>query len=216
MDSLLETLPKDAGINSLLSDSEILGIQSNNNIDSIVLDQLSTGNKNAESVGIDFSDLYKSLSITEQKVVSALNDLLVDELPDGIQSLDPKYADPEFSAENIVSGITAFFGLYQKQNPDQDPEELLNNFMEQARKGVEQGYGDAFSTLEGIGAFDIEGIQAGVEKTKGLIEQKLQEFEAKMRVQLGIDEPKVAEEIATSTQAELLKEAAAKTVNLAA
>ena len=216
MDSLLEVLPKDAGINSLLSDSEILGIESTNNIDSIVLDQLSTGNKNAESVGIDFSDLYKSLSITEQKVVSALNEILANELPDGVQSLDPKYADPEFSAENIVSGITAFFGLYQKQNPDQDPEELLNNFMEQARKGVEQGYGDAFSTLEGIGAFDIEGIQAGVEQTKELIEQKLQEFEAKMRVQLGIDEPQIAEEAATSTQAELLKEAAAQTLNLAA
>ncbi|MEZ4753182.1 MAG: DUF5610 domain-containing protein [Bdellovibrionota bacterium] len=214
MDRLLEFIPKDQGITSLLTHSEKLGISTS--ADTLVLNQLIADNDDAGSVDFSFSELYKSLSITEQKVVSALNEILANKLPGGVQSLEPEYADPEFAANNIVSGITAFFGIYEKQNSDLSPEELLNGFMEQARKGVSQGYGEAFSTLKGIGAFDIEGIQAGVEKTKDLIEQKLIEFEAKMRVQLGIDDPKLDNSIATSTRIEVLQEAGASVFSLRA
>jgi hypothetical protein len=52
--------------------------------------------------------------------------------------------------------------------------------MEAARKGVDQGYEEAFNILEGLGAFRIEGIQAGVEQTKILLGEKLDQLEEKL------------------------------------
>ncbi|MCB0318491.1 MAG: DUF5610 domain-containing protein [Bdellovibrionales bacterium] len=216
MDSLLNILPKDVGVFSSFGSSVSFAAKNKQNVDSLVLSRLTDNDNSSDQIGLGFKDIYKSLSITEQKVVNALNEILADHLPEGVQSLDPQYADPEFTAENIVSGITAFFGLYQKQNPNLSAEEVLDSFMELARKGVDQGYGDAFDTLKSIGAFDIEGIQSGVEKTKSLIEQKLTAFEDKMKIQLGISSPNLETEVSSSTRSEILKQAATYSINLTA
>ena len=181
----------------------------------IVQNTLGAG-QNLDSSTVAIDDLYKGLSISAQAIVDKLNELLKAKLPDGIQSLKPEEVTPEATAERIVNGVTGFFEVFAKQNPDLDPEELIAKFMSEVRKGVEIGYGDAAKTLEDLGAFEFDGVKDGIEKTKSLIEEKLKAFEAQKRQDLGLD-PKVdADSVAAATKNEILKQAGGATLNLVA
>ena len=176
--------------------------------DSLVIDTLNNASNDdaADTSGVSFADLYKGLSVTGQKLIDKLNEILKGTLPDGLQSLKPEEVTSEATAENIVRGSTSFFAQYAKQNPNLSGEELLNSFMEQVRKGVQSGYDDAIQTLDGLGAFEFDGVKSGVEETKVLIETKLQSFEAAMRKQLGID-TETTEAAASSTKKGLITQA---------
>lgn len=143
----------------------------------------------AASMNVEFDDLYKSLTITSQEILNRLNEILADKVPNGIESLTPEDHTPEKTAETIVSGIANLFDGYAKSNAELEPEELINRFIAAAKQGVSAGYDDAFSTLKDLGAFDIDGVQDGVEQTRGLIDSKLAELENKLRQQYGL-EPK--------------------------
>ena len=137
--------------------------------------------------GVDFSQGYKSLSVSAQEIIKKINDLLKTSLPAGVESLKPEEVTPEATAERIVSSVTAFFPAFAKQNPELSPEEQLDKFMEEVKRGVQQGYDEAFDILEGLGAFNFEGVQEGVEQTKILIDSKLTAFYNLKRKELGLD-----------------------------
>ena len=196
MDSRIN--PTDLGI-------DLNPLTTNSNLDADALIIESINEKDEDSVNVSFADLYKSLSVEARKIIDALNAELKTELPDGIQSLSPEQVTPDATASRIVQGITALFDIYAKQNPNLAPEELLSSFMEQARKGVDQGYGDALHTLEGLGAFEFDGVLEGVQKTKELIEAKFVAYEAQKRKELGLDV--AAEQVAEEVTPELLKQA---------
>ena len=161
----------------------------------------------ASTVSFDFGDLYKSLSITGKKIIDKLNELLKEKVPNGIQSLKPDEVTPEATADRIVKGTTALFERYAKSNPELSGEELLSRFMKSVRSGVQSGYDDAYETLKGLGAFEFEGVQQGVEQTKMLIESKLKEFETQKRKDLGLDTSEVAEVSHSETKSALLAQA---------
>ena len=187
--------------------------------DAAVLDGLSASIAKNDKVDVSFEELYKSLSLTAKKVIDKLNELLESSLPGGIQSLKAEEWTPEATAERIVTQVTALFSIYAKQNPDLEGEELLNGFMDTIRSGVGQGYGDAFEILESLGAFEFDGVQSGVERTKELIDEKLALYEAKMREQLGIetaDDEVSAQSVASSTSDDLLAYGGARTIDIAA
>lgn len=121
------------------------------------------------------------VKLTAQEIVDRLNALLKDILPEGLQSLKPEDTTPEATAERIVRGTTAFFDIYAKQHPELEGEELVESFMAAIRSGIDRGYSEAYDILEGLGAFEFEGVRDGVEQTKILIEQKLVAFEETMR-----------------------------------
>jgi len=161
-----------------------------------------------DKVDVGINGLSDSLILKARKIIDKLNELLKTKYPGGIQSLKPEEATPEATADRIVQGSTAFFAAYAKQNPNMDDEELLTSFMELVRKGVEQGYSEAYNILEGLGAFEFEGVKEGIEKTKGLIESKLQLFEKMKREELGLP-PRLeddASQISSPTKDELLAE----------
>jgi hypothetical protein len=167
-----------------------------------------------------FETLPQALSLSAEEIISKLNELLAGKLPEGgIQGLAPEEVTPEATADRIVRQTTALFEAYKRQNQDKDPEEVLNNFMNAVRSGVEQGYAEAFEILEGLGAFKFDGVKAGVEQTKILIESKLQAFEKIKREELGISptrlETQVTSEIASVSSASALTEAGAR-LNLVA
>lgn len=143
---------------------------------SLESDQVSTG----------INELPQALSLSADEIVQKLNELLKDSLPEGIESLKPEDSTPEATADRIVSQVTGLFDAYAKQNPNLDAEELLSSFMSEVRKGVDQGYDDAFKILDDLGAFKFDGIKEGIEKTKSLIEDKLKAFETFQREQLGL------------------------------
>jgi hypothetical protein len=168
--------------------------------DSLVIGSLGASLDDTVSVGDSF--LTKSLTVTAQEILFKLNQILGDKVPGGIESLKPEDTTSEATADRVVTGITAFFDAYAKQNPELDAEELIEQFMSEARKGVEEGYNDAFEVLKGLGAFEYDGVQEGVEKTKALIEQKLKAFEVRKREELGV------ETVSSVTSTEIVKQAA--------
>lgn len=173
-----------------------------------------------DSLEFDFSELGKSLSIKAQKIIEKLNEILKSQVPNGLQSLKPEEHTPEVTAENIVRGATAFFDIFAKQNSNLEGEELLNKFMETIRSGIKQGYEEAYGILEGLGAFEVDGVREGVEETLRLIEEKLLKYEELKREELGLS-PKntapqeLAAQTASSTESKLLTQAGAGLVLVA-
>lgn len=163
--------------------------------------------RNEDKIDVDISGLDKNLSFTAQKVLAKLNELLKEKLPEGIESLKAEEYTPEKTADRIVAGVTALFSAFSKQNGDLSQDEVLSRFMSLVTKGVEQGYNDAYSTLDGLGAFEFEGVKSGVEQTKRLIDQKLKAFEAEKRKELGLDDPTLKNELELMTKGEITQKA---------
>lgn len=176
----------------------------------------STNGDDAALNQVGFEDLYKGLSVTADEILQKLNELLKNSLPEGIQSLKPEDVTPEATADRIVKGATAFFDIYAKQNPELEGEELLNSFLDEIKKGIDQGYNDAYQTLEGLGAFDFEGVKSGVEETRKLIDEKLKIFEAFKRKELGLDpQDEITTAVADSTKKEVLSQVGGKLLSVA-
>lgn len=128
-------------------------------------------------VDIGMKEVYKSLTVLGDKIIKKLDELLKAELPEGIASLDPEQHTPEATAQRIVDGATALFGIFSKQNSEIEGEELISKFMATIRKGISEGYEQAASILGDLGAFEIDGIKSGIEETMRLVEEKLKAFE---------------------------------------
>ena len=143
----------------------------------------SSGN---DVVDVSLKDVYKSLTVLAQQVLDKLQEILGDELPDGISSLKPEDHTPEKTAQNIVDGATALFGVFAKQNSNLQGEDLLDAFMKTIRGGIDTGYGQADKILGDIGAYDIDGVRSGIDETKKLVEEKLKAFEDNYRKQNGL------------------------------
>lgn len=141
----------------------------------------------ADNVSVEFNDLYKALSVGAQEIVNKINELLKTKLPNGVQSLKPEEVTAEATADRIVTGVTASFEAYRKGRADEDPETVLNDYLKAVKQGVSEGYDDAYETLDALGAFEFEGVEAGIVKTKELIGEKLAQFEAAKRKELGLD-----------------------------
>ena len=159
------------------------------NSDAVVLDaslgtKTSEAAKEADSNENNFQELYKALSLTGKEIVDKINEQLKISLPEGVQSLKPEDVTPERTADRIVSGVTAFFDIYAKQKSNLSGDELVDSFISEVQKGVGEGYSDAFRFLEGIGAFKVEGVQAGIEKTRSLIDEKLLAFATQKKTEL--------------------------------
>lgn len=144
------------------------------------------GDDDSSSVSLNFQDLYKGLSLTSKNIVDKINELLKAKVPDGVQSLNPDDVTPEATADKIVQGATAFFDVFAKQNPNLEGEELLNKFVETISGGIQTGYDDASSTLEALGAFEVDGVKSGIEETKKLIGEKLEAWKNYKREQMGL------------------------------
>ena len=200
MDSLLATSSSSSGAVKLYSASYSTAQYS---ADVMVLEASFSQNSSAAVVGIDFSDLYKSLSVNAQRIVDKLNEMLKASLPNGLQSLSPDEVTPEATAERIVSGATGLFAAYAEQHPELDGKELIESFMEKIRAGVKQGYEEAFGILQALGAFEFDGVQSGIEETMKLVERKLADFEALKLKELGVDDG--ASPVSENVKSEVLK-----------
>ena len=134
-------------------------------------------------------------------VQEKITEIIVEQL-----GVKPEEVTPEATADNIVSHVTSLFSIFQKQNPNLSDEDVLNKFLDEVKRGVKEGYDDAYSTLDSLGAFQFDGVKDGVEQTKKLIEEKLKKFEAQKREELGLPplEDTVKSQVQTKTSNSLL------------
>ena len=151
-----------------------------------LINSANISNRSDDKVSVSMKEVYKSLTVLSQKVLDRLQEILGDQLPEGLESLRPEDHTPERTAQNIVDGATALMGVYARQHPELEGEELLTAFMKTIRGGIDTGYGQAESILGDIGAFDIDGVKSGIDQTKKLVEEKLKAFEDNYRTKNGI------------------------------
>ena len=153
---------------------------------SLVINATLVDSKETDTVSFNSSELNRALGLTADEIVAKLNEQLKGVLPNGLASVKPEDATPEATADRIVKAITGLFDVFSKSQSGDDDGKKLEEFMKQARAGVEQGYSEAYELLQGLGAFQFEGVEDGVKQTKALIEKKLAEFENTQREKLGI------------------------------
>ena len=146
----------------------------NSGRDALVLQYVTGGD--AAEVNTNFESLGQGLAVSAQEILKALNKKLEAVLPEGIESLRPEDNTSEATADRIVSSIVGLFDAYVKSNPELAPDEAIERFVAAAQSGVDQGYDDAYEYLKGLGAFEFEGVEAGIAETKKLIGQKLDNF----------------------------------------
>jgi hypothetical protein len=151
-------------------------------------------------VAFEFQFSYESLNIPAQKILeniqaliantptlflngktegSIYNDKARELIAKRYEADLPKTDEytPEKTADKIMKGVGLLFDRFTAQNPKLSQEALVDEFMKLARSGVDKGYSSAFSDLETIGAFEVNGIKDGIERTKMLLEEKLSRFE---------------------------------------
>lgn len=190
-------------------------LEQSQEIDSKIIEE-SLSNLPSATVKFSYQDLYFALSVSSKKIVDEINSILGEKVPGGVQSLEPEEVTPEATADRIMKGISGLFSVYADQNPDMEDEELVSSFIDQVKKGVNSGYDDAFSTLEGLGAFDVEAVQSGVEKTRSLLDNKVVELESSLRKSLGLSNESIEESIAEDVNQEFVKLAGGQTLDIAA
>ncbi|MCG9721313.1 DUF5610 domain-containing protein [Shewanella sp. Isolate7] len=82
---------------------------------------------------------------------------------------------PEATAERIVSFATQFFAIHQEQNSGMSFDEQLSSFMDIISGAIDQGFDEAKDILSGLKVLEGD-IEAGVDKTYGLVQEGLQAF----------------------------------------
>ncbi|OEZ96213.1 DUF5610 domain-containing protein [Duganella phyllosphaerae] len=116
------------------------------------------------------------MSVIFKTALTGINEALeADFGKDAIQNASAQDNSPEATANRIVSLSTGFYEAYKRQNPGQDDETSLNNFMETIKKGVEQGFKEARSILDGFKVLDGD-LSTNTDKTYDLIQQGFADF----------------------------------------
>ncbi|NOX07969.1 MAG: hypothetical protein GXP22_00520 [Gammaproteobacteria bacterium] len=120
----------------------------------------------------------KPLALTLRAAIDRINQILEPEFgSNAIESAAQSGVDytPEATAERIVSLSTGFFEAFKGQHPGEDPNGVLDLFMEQISKGVLQGFSEARGILEGLSVLQGD-IASNIDKTFELVQQGLDAF----------------------------------------
>lgn len=128
------------------------------------------------SLTVSLKSSNNPMSVVLKTALTGINEALrADFGEDAIQNASSQDNTPEGTASRIVSLSTAFYEAYKQQHPGQDEETTLNNFMDTIKKGVEQGFKEARSMLEGFKVLDGD-VAANIDKTYELIQQGFADF----------------------------------------
>lgn len=121
------------------------------------------------------------LQLTFRAVIDNLNEILQPEFDeDTIQAASSQDNSPEGTAGRIVALSTAFFEAFAAQRPDDDPNQVLEDFLEVIGGGIEQGFAEAREILRGLNVLNGE-IAANIDRTEELVRDGLAAFAERQR-----------------------------------
>lgn len=118
----------------------------------------------------------ESQALLFRAAIDRINELLEPTL--GVDALQGKLSEdnsPEATAERILSLSTGFFDAYAAQRPDDDPEQVVRDFVDLIRGGFEQGFNEAKEILQGLKVFGGD-IESGIMKTFELVQKGYDDF----------------------------------------
>lgn len=121
------------------------------------------------------------LALLLKSALTGINEALRGQFGDNaIQNAMSQDNSPEGTAGRIVSLSTAFYGAYQQQHAGEDPDQMLSNFMDTIKGGMEQGFKEARDILTGLQVLNGD-IAGNVDKTYDLVQKGYADFEAAQR-----------------------------------
>ena len=129
-------------------------------------------------LSLSSGDADNSLTLVFKTAIEGINAELEPTLgANAIQNAGDSGLDfgPEATAERIVSLSTAFFGSYQKANPDLDFATVLNQFVDVISSGINQGFAEAREILVGLQVLEGD-IASNIDLTYDLVGEKLDAF----------------------------------------
>jgi len=87
---------------------------------------------------------------------------------------------PEATANRIVTLSTNLFELYKQNNPELEPGEQLDRFLEVIGSGIDQGFGEAREILDGLRVLEGE-VAENIDKTYNLVQEGLEAFRVRIQ-----------------------------------
>ncbi len=139
------------------------------------------------SLDVSISSGNNSLALLYRSAIDSINEHLAPALgPNAIQHAMGQDNSPEGTAGRILSMSTGFYEAYAAQRPNDDPEQVLRDFVDVIRGGFEKGYNEAAGILQGLGVMG-EGsfVAEEIGKTFQLVQQGYDDFLNSMLDQLG-------------------------------
>lgn len=130
------------------------------------------------SLDVSISAGNDGMALLYRTAIEHINEQLAPELgPNALQGAMQQDNSAEATAERILSQSTAFFDAYARQHPNEEPEEVVRNFVNLIRGGFEQGYNEAANILSGLGVMgEGSNIAAEIGKTFELVQKDYDEF----------------------------------------
>lgn len=138
------------------------------------------------SMDVSISSGNNSLALLYRSAIDSINEYLAPTLgPNAIQNAMSQDNSPEGTAGRILSVSTGFYEAYAAQRPNDDPEEVLRDFVDVIRGGFEKGYNEAVGILQGLGVMG-EGsfVAEEIGKTFTLVQQGYDDFLESMLARL--------------------------------
>lgn len=130
------------------------------------------------SLDVSISSGNEGMALLYRTAIEHINEHLAPELgPNALQGAMQQDNSAAATAGRILSQSTAFFEAYARQHPNEDPEDVVRNFVDIIRGGFEQGYSEAANILTSLGVMD-EGsdIAAEIGKTFALVQKGYDDF----------------------------------------
>ncbi|MCA1928650.1 DUF5610 domain-containing protein [Rheinheimera sp.] len=110
---------------------------------------------------------------------------------------------PQATADRIVGFATAFYQKYSEQNPDMPEEERLDKFLALVGGGVDKGFDDAKSVLDGLGVLNGK-VAEDIDSTYSLIQEGFAKFrDMILNPDKAAQQQDITEQVAENTSNEL-------------
>lgn len=121
------------------------------------------------------------LQLTFRSVIDNLNEILKPDFgADAIQNAASQDNSPEGTAGRIVALSTGFFEAFAAQRPEDDPNQVLDDFLDVIGRGIAQGFAEARDILDGLGVLQGD-IASNIDRTEELVQQGLAAFAERVR-----------------------------------
>ena len=116
------------------------------------------------------------LALLLKSALTGVNEALKDQFGDNaIQNAVSQDNTPEGTAGRIVALSTAFYDAFRQQHPGEDPDAVLQKFLDTIRGGATTGFSEARGILRGLNVLGGD-IASNIDKTQQLVDKGYDDF----------------------------------------